>query len=132
MGHISNNVMEQIARAGPATEDLNDPELNDDYISTSSILDTNNVSQSANGATLHHLSCLLDNDTVNVIYDSNLKSHWEDPAYFTSTFPTLFPYSMRKHIDIHRSKHLSLKLWTSLLLKHCSQYFYSYFTITHI
>ena len=60
MGHISNNVMEQIARAGPATEDLDDPELNDDYISTSGILDTNNVSQSANGATLRRLSCLLD------------------------------------------------------------------------
>ena len=58
MGHISENVAEQIARAGPATEDADDPELNDDYISTSGILDTNNISQSANAATLRRLSCL--------------------------------------------------------------------------
>ena len=86
IGHISDIVVEQIARAGPLTDDIGDLQLNDDYISTSGILDTNNISQSANAATLHRLSCLLDDDTVNVIYASNLKS-W---ACVFSRFPTLF------------------------------------------
>ena len=109
-----------------------DLQLNDDYISTSGIIDINNILQPANAATLRRLSCLIDDNTVNVMYGSNLKSHWEDPAYFTSASPTLFPYGTGKRIDSRRSKHLSLKVWTSLLLKHCSQYVHSCFTITYI
>jgi hypothetical protein len=88
-------------------------------ISTSGIVDTNNISQSANAAILRRLSCLLDDDTVNVIQGSNLKSYWEDPVYFNSAFLTLLPYGTGKHIDSRASTSsftdfVSSYLWTML------------------
>jgi len=128
MGHISDNVVEQIARSGPASnQDEDSLETDNDIISSSGILDTNDVTQSANAATLRRIACLLEEDTINVIHGSKLMSSWDNPAYFTSAFPTLFPYGTGKHKDMRRSKQLSLKVWASLLLRHCSRSCVIYF-----
>ena len=122
VGHISDNVVEQIARSGPASDrDEDSLETDNDIVSSSGILDTNDVIRSANAATLRRIACLLEEDTINVIHGSNLISNWDNPAYFTAAFPTLFPYGTGKHKDVRRSKQLSSKVWASLLLRHCSR-----------
>src|SRR5579859_3947243 len=121
MGHISNNVSEQIDRAGPADDEIDSFEVCDDIITTSGILDINDISQSANAVTLRRLASLLDEDNIKVVHGSNLMSSWDNIAYFTSAFPSLFPYGTGKHKDPRRSKQLSLKEWACLLLRHCSR-----------
>jgi hypothetical protein len=122
MGHISNNISEQIDRAGPADEDdIDSFNVRHDIITSSGILDTNDISQSANAITLRRLASLSDEDHIKVVHGSNLMSSWDNTAYFTSAFPSLFPYGTGKHKDPRRSKQLSLKEWTCLLLRHCSR-----------
>jgi hypothetical protein len=122
MGHISDNVAEQIARSSPAAQDNDSYESESDVISASGLLDTNDISRSNNGITLRRLACLVDSDIIKVIHGSNLISSWDNTAYFTSAFPTLFPYGTGKHKDSRRTKHLTLKEWVSLLLRHCSRF----------
>jgi hypothetical protein len=121
MGHISNNISEQIDRAGSADDKIDSFDVCDDIITSSGILDTNDISQSANAITLWQLASLLDEDNIKVVHGSNLMSSWNNTAYFTSAFPSLFPYGTGKHKDPRRSKQLSLKEWACLLLRHCSR-----------
>jgi hypothetical protein len=123
MGHISDNVAEHIARSGPVTEEISSLESEEsDTISASGLLDTNNISQSHNSITLHHLVHLLDNDIIKVVCGSSILSSWHNAAYFTSAFPTLFPYGTGKHKDLRRPKALPLKQWVSAQLRHCLRY----------
>jgi len=123
MGHISDNVAEQIARYGPATEEINDDSIESvpDTISTSGILDSNDISLTNNAIILRRLASLVDSDIIKVIHGSQLLSNWDNPAYFTAAFPTLFPYGIGKHMDARRIKPISLKDWSNVLLKHCSR-----------
>jgi len=123
MGHISENVAEQIARCGPATEEVDDVSVDGigDTISTSGILDSNNVSLANNAIILRRLASLMDSDIIKVIYGSQLLSNWDNPAYFTAAFPTLFPYGIGKHMEARRIRPLSLKEWSHVLIKHCSR-----------
>lgn len=124
MGHISDNVAEDIARAGAATIEN---ELEDSLVGSetyaSGILDVNSVSESFNVGTLERLASLTKESVINVVTGSILKSQYDDIAYFTASFPTIFPYGCGKHLDPKRLKHLSLAKWTSLLLRHCSRYY---------
>lgn len=122
MGHISDNVAEHIARSGPAIEESDSFESELDTISASGLLNTNDISQFNNSITLRRLASLLDDDVIKVVHGSNLMSSWNNAAYFTSAFPTLFPYSTGKHRDRRRLKNLSLKEWVSAQLHHCSRY----------
>lgn len=122
ISHISDNVVEQVARSGPATEEWDSLESELDFISISGLLDTNDILYFNNGTALQQLACLLDGDVIKVIHESNLMSSWDDAAYFTSAFPTLFSYDTGKHKDYRPTEHLLLKESASILLRHCSRF----------
>jgi hypothetical protein len=122
MGHISDNLAETIARTGAATEDDLEDAVVDNETTSSGMLDVNGVTQSFNSGTLERLASLTKDSVVNVVKGSVLRSQYDDPAYFTACFPTIFPYGSGKHVDPRRTKHLSLEKWISLLLRHCSRY----------
>jgi hypothetical protein len=60
--------------------------------------------------------------TTNVVTGSRILSDFHDPTYFTSAFPTVFPYGTGKHIDPRCAKELDLSTWVELLLKHSSRF----------
>lgn len=124
MGYISDNVVEEMSRAGVAPDVALDAEegAESDEIHMSGILDVNNIDRSPNAITLERLASMTSEHVISVVAGSRLKSQWDDPTYFTSAFPTLFPYGCGKHLDDRRRKHLPLHLWVSLLLNHCSRY----------
>ena len=59
--------------------------------------------------------------TVNVVTRNSIISDFYDSTYFTSAFPTLFPYGTGKHIDTRRTQQLSLSTWLQLLLRDSSR-----------
>ena len=64
MGHISSNVMEEMDRSGPATNDLNPSLASEDgeFITSSAILDADDVSRPVNALTLRCLVVLVAHD----------------------------------------------------------------------
>jgi hypothetical protein len=62
--------------------------------------------------------------TINVVTGKTILHQYDTETYFTSAFPTIFPYGTGKHLDHRRSESmkLSLPLWTELMLKHSSRY----------
>jgi hypothetical protein len=120
MGHISDNFAEEVARTGAATDE--EDEVDAGETTTSGILDVNNVTESSNVGTLQQLAELTKESVITVVNGSILKSQYYDAAYFTASFPTIFPYGCCKHLDPLRLKHISLEKWTSLLLRNCSRY----------
>jgi hypothetical protein len=121
MGYISSNIVEEMQRAGVATDSSDTAGgVEDEVVTVSSILDVNNVTQSANAATLRRLAQMTSEDTINVMPGVELKSEWDDPTYFTSAMPPIFPYGSGKHLDARRRKRIPLHKWVSLLLAHCS------------
>jgi hypothetical protein len=51
---------------------------------------------------------------------ATLADHWNDPAYFTGAFPTLFPLGIGGHLD-ERSFDVSLSSFAEWALKHHSR-----------
>ena len=88
----------------------------------SGIIDVNNISQPRHLMMLEELQSLKSNLTINVVPGNNILQHYEDPTYFTSAFPTLFPWGTGKHIDNRRQGSLKLQRWIELLLKNSSRY----------
>jgi hypothetical protein len=60
--------------------------------------------------------------TTNIVTDNKVLNDYHNPAYFTSAFPTLFPFDTGKHFDSRRPKELQLSTWVQLLLKHSSRF----------
>jgi hypothetical protein len=50
-----------------------------------------------------------------------MKDHEHDPAYFTSSYPILFPYDTGAHQVAEREHDISFPKWIALLLRHSSQ-----------
>jgi hypothetical protein len=124
MGEISDNIMEEMARAGVAVDDTHEGTVGhgDEEITVSGVMDVNNVSQSENATTLRRLASLSEESTINVVPGSTLLSQWDDPSYFTASSPSMFPFGSGKHIDDRRKRKLTFHKWTKGLLNHVSGY----------
>ena len=113
---------EDISRSGFATEDIDTAEHDGDLpLTTSAILDTSEVSVSPDVATLQRLAELKDEITINIVTGSTPLSERDNPSYFTSAFPTIFPWGTGKHILPERGDKVSLNTWTKLTLRHSSR-----------
>jgi Domain of unknown function (DUF6570) len=123
MGRVADITAEDASRSGFATEDLDTAEYEGDLpTTTSALLDVNNVSVPPQVSTLNTLASLKSEVTVNVVMGNKIINDHEDETFFTSAFPTLFPYGVGKHIDSRRNVQLSLGEWAQLMLKHSSRY----------
>jgi hypothetical protein len=123
IARVHSGAEEDAMRDGFATEDLDIEEFHGDIPnSASAIIDVNNVSHPHHLTTLEALQSLQSNLTINVVPGGNVLQHYEDPTYFTSAFPTLFPWGSGKHIDNRRQKPLKLQRWVELLLRNSSRY----------
>jgi len=128
ISYVSDPSTEDASRSGFATEDPDSDEIEGDIPSTvSGMIDVNNTTTSPDIMTLlqaaqirEQIPHVAPNVTVNVTGSSILNDRY-DPTYFTSAFPTLFPYGTGKHLDNRCQKDLSLQLWIRLLLKHVSR-----------
>jgi len=110
-------------RDGFATEDADVEEFQGSIpATTSAIIDVNNVSRSSHLLTLQELQSLQSSLTINVVPGNKVLEHYEDPTYFTSAFPTWFPWGTGKHVYDRRKGPLKLRKWIELLLKHSSRY----------
>ena len=128
---VAHPSVEDASRSGFATEDPDTEEIDGDIPHTvSGFIDVNNVTRSPDASTLYRAAQLTQhvhsahrqNLTINVVTGNTILNEHYVPSYFTSAFPTLFPYGMGKHIDNRRPKELSLALWIKLLLRHASRY----------
>jgi hypothetical protein len=120
---VQNGAAEDAMRDGFATEDIDVNEFEGDIpASVSAIIDVNNTSRPNHLLMLQELQSLQNNLTINVVPGNKVLQHYEDPAYYTSAFPTLFPWGTGKHIDTRRKRTLKMKKWIELLLKHSSRY----------
>jgi hypothetical protein len=144
IGHVSDSSIEDAARDGFAMDNPDDDDNNiahdtardtthDDtahndtihdntahdlpFIS-SGIVDVNNITEVPDAMTLNHLAQLKVDITANIITGSKVLNQYDCDIYFTSTFPTLFPYDIGKHQDSRREGkgQFSLLKWISLML----------------
>jgi hypothetical protein len=130
MSHVSDPATEDASRSGFATENPDSDEIEGDIPPTvSGMVDVNNTTASPNAITLlraaqfrERIQPIHPNVTINVVTGSTILNDWSDPTYFTSAFPTLFPYGTGKHLDKRRRSEIPLQLWIQLLLKHASRY----------
>jgi hypothetical protein len=128
MGRTSDSSTEDASRSGFANEDPDSSAVEGDIPhSVSGVLDLNNVTRASEVNTLEQLASLQNGSTqqdltINVVTGTTILNDFEDPTYFTSAFPTLFPYGTGKHLDTRRPNGLSLSKWAQLLLKHSSRY----------
>jgi len=98
----------------------------------SAIIDVNNTSRFNHLLMLQELQSLQSNLTINVVPESKVLEHYEGPTYFTSAFPTLFPWGTGKHIDNRRKGTLKMKKWIELSLKDSSRYYTLSFSLMHL
>ena len=125
VGGLEDGSEEDNARVGVATEDVDNPELEGDLpLTTSGIVDIEGVSQPAQLKALQHISLWKDDKMINVLTGNNILNEETLPSYFTSAFPTIFPWGTGKHLDNRRTgeSRLDLKRWMQLLLKNSSRY----------
>ena len=100
MTHVSDLVIEDTSRVDVATEDIDMDEFQGDIPNmVSPILDVNNISQSHDFLTLREIKEMKEDVIINVIYGSKILEHYQDDTYFTSSFPTIFPWGTAKHSD---------------------------------
>ena len=126
MGRVRSGSPEDAERDGFATEDIDTDQFSGDIpITSSAVIDTNNISRPRNLMMLEKLESLSKNVRINVVPGNSVLEEYDAPFYFTSAFPTLFPWGTGKHKDDRRSsdsRRLSLKKWTELLLRDSSRY----------
>jgi hypothetical protein len=135
IAHMADSSAEDASRSGFATEDPDVESFQGDIpFDISGIIDVNNVTEPPEVPTLAALADtqlearnqvllpLSSNTTVNVVTGSSILSDYRDPTYFTSAFPTVFPYGTGKHMDCRRPKELDFSTWVQLLLRHSSRY----------
>jgi hypothetical protein len=134
IGHVSDSSVEDAARDGFAMDNPDDDDITDDNadidddtahdlpFTSSGIVDVNNISEIPDATSLNRLTQLKGDITANVITGSKVLNQYDCDTYFTSAFPTLFPYGTGKHRDPRReTKQLSLLKWVSLMLQHSSR-----------
>jgi hypothetical protein len=127
VGTVEDGSWEDDARIGIATTDSDGVEMapGDLPITASGIIDTGAVSQPPQVRTIQQVSLRKTDKTINVITGNNILNENDVPSYFTSAFPTLFPWGTGKHIDVRRSQEkkekLEFKAWVQLLLKNSSR-----------
>jgi hypothetical protein len=122
IGRSQDSMDEDISRSGFATEEIDTAEREGDLpLTTSAILDTSEVSVSPDIATLRRLAELKNETTINVVTGSTPLTERDNPSYFTSAFPTIFPWGTGKHIHLERYDKISLNTWTKLMLRHSSR-----------
>ncbi len=135
IGHVSDSSVEDAARDGFAMDNPDDDDITDDNnagtdndtahdlpFTSSGIVDVNNITEIPDATTLNHLAQLKGDITANVITGSKVLNQYDCDTYFTSAFPTLFPFGTGKHRDSRRqTKQLSLLKWVSLMLRHSSR-----------
>jgi hypothetical protein len=119
---------EDNARMGIATVDVDTPEVDGNlHITATGIVDIEGVSRPSELDALQHISLWKSNKAINVLTGNNILSEQNLPSYFTSAFPTIFPWGTCKHIDDRRPNRgskprLDLKLWMQLLIRNSSRY----------
>src|SRR5579859_7634816 len=127
-GAMDDGGQEDNARIGIATEDSDNAEMapGDVPMMASGIIDTEVVSQPAQLRALQQISLSTSDRTINVLTGNNILNEDNMASYFTSAFPTIFPWGTGKHIDPQRSQErkqkLDFKKWIQLLLKNSSRY----------
>jgi hypothetical protein len=125
IGRVRSGSPEDAERDGFATEDIDTADFAGDIpITSSAVVDTNNISRPRNIMTLERLESLSENVSINVVPGTSILEQYETPSYFTSAFPTLFPWGTGKHKDDRRTSdghRLSLRKWTDLLLRNSSR-----------
>lgn len=129
MGRVLCTDFEEQAKAGYAGMDLDTDAIQGDLpLSTTAILDVNSVGDHPDVDLLLELAATKKGQSskkvekiVNVYNGQNILSDYEDNVFFSSAFPTLFPYGSGKHLDSRREKLLNFKTWLQLLLQHSSR-----------
>jgi len=98
-------------------------------LSSTAILDVNSIGNHPDADLLLELAATKKGDSlgkmekiINVRNGQKTLSDYEDEVFFSSAFPTLFPYGSGKHLDSRRKQPLSFKIWLKLLLQHSSRY----------
>jgi hypothetical protein len=124
IGHVSNPSAKDASQDRFGMDNPDDDETTDDLPFTSSgIVDFNNITEIPDATTLSRLAQLKADVTANVVTSSKILSQYEYDTYFTSAFPTIFPYGTRKYRDARRQDKQSLLLkWVSLMLRHSSRF----------
>jgi len=138
IGHVSDSSVEDTARDGFAMDNPDDNDIADDNdnadavddtaydlpFTSSGIVDVNNIAEVPDATTLNRLAQLKADITANVVTGSKVLNQYDCDTYFTSAFPTLFPYGTGKHRDSRREGkgQLSLLKWVSLMLRHSSRF----------
>ena len=100
IGHVSDPSAEDTSHDGFGMDNHDDDETTGDLPFTSSgVVNINNIAEVPDATTLTHLTQLKSDITVNVITGSKILNQYDCDSYFTSAFPTLFPYGTRKYHD---------------------------------
>jgi hypothetical protein len=119
---------EDNSRIGVASEDSDDVEMSmgDVQMTASGIIDTTAVSEPAQLRSIQQISLSKSDQTINVLTGNCILNEDTISSYFTSAFPTIFPWGTGKHIDARRSQQRNEKLgfneWIKLLLRNSSRY----------
>jgi hypothetical protein len=127
-GPLHDGGQEDDARIGIATENSDNVEMapGDVPMTASGIIDTTGVSQPPQLRTLQQISLHKTDQTINIVTGNKILNQDDTPSYFTSAFPTIFPWGMGKHMDLRHSQEkkdkLDFKKWIQLLLTNSSGY----------
>src|SRR5579859_3579861 len=126
-GAMDDGGREDNARIGIATEDFDNTELapGDVPMMALGIIDTAAVSEPVWLHAIQQISLSKSDQTINVLTGNNILNEDNMTSYFTSTFPTIFPWGTGKHIDLRRSQErkqkMEFKKWIQLLLRNSSR-----------
>ena len=75
----------------------NDKTADDLPFTSSGVVDVNNIAEIPDATTLSRLAQLKADVTANVVTSSKILNQYDSYTYFTSAFPTIFPYGTGKH-----------------------------------
>jgi len=134
IGHVSDPSAEDASRDGFGMDDPDDDETTNDEtgndlpFTSSGVVDVNNIAEIRDATTLTRLAQLKADITANVVTGTQILHQYDCDTYFTSAFPTIFPYGTGKHRDSRRGdKQLPLLKWVSLMLQHSSRFLFLVF-----
>jgi hypothetical protein len=121
MTQVADTTEDDASRSGFATEELETID-GDLPLTTTAMLDVNNVTEPSVAVTLHQISDLIQEATINVVKGSKIRDPEFDASYFTSSYPVLFPYGTGKHQTSMRKNEIPFDKWIKLMLQHSSRY----------
>src|SRR4030095_12576969 len=88
IARLMSSAAEDAMRDGFAIEDPDSDEFEGSIPNTTSaIIDVNNISRPHHLMMLENLESIKNNLTINVIMGTKILKHYDDPAYFTASFP---------------------------------------------